>query len=101
MVNLDFVLSQPKINSVTFWLTVVMYEDNEDAVRLANSPLRSARPKHIGVRHHLIRNGVKAGRIVVKQSKTEGYNAAIPTKPTSLVSLAKHRQIIYRNLVPF
>lgn len=72
----------------------VKHEDNEGAVRLANSRVRSARSKHIGLRYHLIRNGVKERRIVVNQLKTEGHNADIPTKPTSVVSFAKRRWII-------
>lgn len=74
---------------------VIMYEDNEGAIRLANNPLSSLRSKHIDVRYHFIRNEVSEGRVEVKHIRTESQRADILTKALPLDLFVKHRNAIF------
>jgi hypothetical protein len=42
-----------------------VYEDNEGVVKLANNPMASNRTKHIGIKHHYIRELVDAKTVAV------------------------------------
>lgn len=63
---------------------VVMNEDNQGAVRLANGLWSSARSKYVDVRYHFIRNEDKKGRVVVKHVKSEEQHGNTLRKPTTL-----------------
>lgn len=67
---------------------VILFEDNEGAVYLANNPLRSLRSKHIDVRYYLVRNEVKEACVDVKHVRNEYQRAEILTG--SLYLFEKH-----------
>ena len=73
---------------------VIMYEDNEGALRLASNPLSSNRTKHIDVRYHFIRDEVKRGSIMVLHVKSEGQHADALTKPLAIEVFRKHRDFM-------
>ncbi len=73
---------------------VVMYEDNEGALRLASNPLSSVRAKHIDVRYHFIRDKVKRGTIMILHVRTEGQHADALTKPLPIEVFRRHRDFM-------
>ena len=73
---------------------VVLREDNEGAICLAQNPLSSGRTKHIDVRHHYIRDLVKRGRVQVEHVSSERQHADTLTKPLSVGSFKRHRNFL-------
>ena len=59
---------------------VILFEDNQGAVHLANNPLSSLRSKHIDVWYHFFRNEVKEGRIEVRHLGTENQRQIFSRK---------------------
>jgi hypothetical protein len=55
--------------------------DNESAVKIANKPVQHSRTKHIGIRHHFLRDHVAKGDIVVCGVRSEEQLEDIFTKP--------------------
>ena len=70
-----------------------VYEDNEGAVKLANNPMASNRTKHIGIKHHYIRELVDAKIIAVVSVGTADMLAVGLTK--ALLE-PKHKMIFMR-----
>ena len=50
---------------------IVVYEDNEGAIKLADNPLSTARTRHIDVRHHFLREKVDKKEISVLHVESE------------------------------
>jgi hypothetical protein len=65
--------------------------DNESAVKIANNPVQHSRTKHIDIRHHLLRDHVAKGDIILGV-RSEDQLADIFTKP-----LDKTRFCMLRN----
>ncbi|TPX52541.1 hypothetical protein PhCBS80983_g06473 [Powellomyces hirtus] len=61
--------------------TIIIHEDNQAAMKLANNPVLHQRTKHIDVRHHFIRDYVQEGRIQLSYIDTTQMIADIHTKP--------------------
>ncbi|WVZ85247.1 hypothetical protein U9M48_032194 [Paspalum notatum var. saurae] len=55
--------------------------DNESAVKLTNNPVQHSRTKHIDIRHHIIRDHVAKGDILLRNVGTKEQLADIFTKP--------------------
>ena len=55
--------------------------DNKSAIKLANNPVRHSRTKHIGIRHHFLRDHEGKGDIEIRHVDTEKQLADIFTKP--------------------
>jgi uncharacterized beta-barrel protein YwiB (DUF1934 family) len=55
--------------------------DNESVVKIANNPVQLSRTKHIGIRHHFLRDHVAKGDIVLCGVHSEDQLADIFTKP--------------------
>lgn len=60
--------------------TIAVCQDDSGAVHLANKSMRSARSKHIDIRHHFIRDIVKRGEIKIVHVRTEFQHADLLTK---------------------
>lgn len=73
---------------------IIVHEDNEGAIHLANHPLGSAQPKLIIVRHHFIRNESREGRIANTHMGSENQCADIMAKPLPQEVLEKHSRYI-------
>lgn len=74
---------------------MILVEDNEGEVRLANNPLSPLRSNSIEVRYHSIRNEVKEGSIYVKHVRTESQRAGIPMTSLPLDVFEKQWRDIY------
>ena len=70
---------------------VTVYEDNSDAIHLANNPIGSARSKHIELRHHSIRDVVKRGLIRITHVESKLQHADALTKNLPTESFRQHR----------
>jgi hypothetical protein len=73
---------------------VVIYYDNLNSIQLARNPLFHARPKHIEVHYHFIREKVLAGEIDLIYVNTKDQVVDIFTK---VLGAKKHRR--FRNML--
>jgi hypothetical protein len=55
--------------------------DNESAIRMADNPVEHNRTKHIGIKHHFLRDHQQKGDIEVYHISTKNELADIFTKP--------------------
>jgi hypothetical protein len=55
--------------------------DNENAVKIATNQVQHKRTKHIDIRHHILRDHVSKGDIVMEGVRTDDQLADIFTKP--------------------
>jgi hypothetical protein len=55
--------------------------DNESTVKIANNPIQHSRTKHIEIRHHLLRDHVAKGDIILEGVRSKDQLADIFTKP--------------------
>ena len=60
---------------------IVINEDNQRAIEMAKNPVGHARTKHIDIRYHFVREGVKNGAIFLNYVATDEMIADILTKP--------------------
>ncbi|KAJ2977164.1 hypothetical protein NUW58_g7892 [Xylaria curta] len=81
-------LAVPEINIGN----VVMYIDNNAALKLTRNPEGHSRNKHVELRHHYIRMKVKEGVLVTKRVDTQDNVADILTKPLKGILFEKFRQ---------
>ena len=59
----------------------VIREDNQGALAMAKNPVRHKRTKHIDIKHHFIREAVRAGTIALEYCQTSQMIADILTTP--------------------
>ncbi|KAG6465891.1 hypothetical protein O3G_MSEX015473 [Manduca sexta] len=70
---------------------VLLYNDNQSALKLTSNSMFHSRTKHIDVRHHFIRDTIKGNMIDVKYLSTNLMIADVLTKP---LSKEKHDQFV-------
>lgn len=70
--------------------SILIYEDNQSAIKTAKNEIHNERSKHIDVRYHFIRECVNDGRIILKYCPTEKMVADAFTKPLNRVKLNQH-----------
>lgn len=68
---------------------VIIYEDNQSAIKLAENPIHTNRSKHIDVRYHVIREYVKNNVITLQYLPTAEMIADIMTKSLGKVLHAR------------
>ena len=68
---------------------MIVYEDNQCALKVAKRPGAQKRTKHVDVRHHYIRHLEEAGCIKVVYISTKKQRADMLTKNLPRVQLAK------------
>ena len=69
-----------------------IFEDNQGAVRLAQSPVTNSYSKHIDVRHHFLQELVRQRDIKVVQVPSECQHAYILNKSLAFDLFAFHRE---------
>ena len=84
---LQNLLSELKLDDVA--KTVVIFEDNQSAIRSANGNGQPKRLKHIDIKYHFVRKMLKEGRIYVKYVCSPDQVADILTKPLSKCQFVK------------
>jgi hypothetical protein len=69
---------------------IVIYEDNQSAIKTSQNRIHNNRSKHIDLRHHFIRKQVEEKNIQVKYIPTTDQTADIFTKPLAFILHGKH-----------
>lgn len=72
---------------------IVIREDNQSSIRMAEQLRPSNRSKHIDVKYHYIRELVQTGQIKLEYCPTESMLAAMLTKPLAARRLQKLREL--------
>jgi hypothetical protein len=67
--------------------TIILNEDNEASIKMANNPQEYKRTRHIQVRYHFIREHIKDKKILLRHCPTQNQLADIFTKGVSSVRL--------------
>jgi hypothetical protein len=71
---------------------IVIYEDNQSAIQIANNPIHSNRTKHIEVQYHATREYVKNNQIKLKYLQTNDMIADAMTKSLAQIQFKKFRE---------
>jgi hypothetical protein len=71
-----------------------VFEDNQGAVALANSPKMNPRTKHIGIKYHFFRDHVARGDVSVEWVESSLQKADILTKGLGSVKFAEVRRLL-------
>ena len=74
---------------------VIIHEDNQGTIALANNPVQRQRSKHIDIRYHFIRQNVKDDKVVLMYCPTHDMLADIMTKPATKIQLEKFKSLIF------
>jgi len=74
---------------------VVLFEDNQSAIKSASNPDGVTRIKHMDVRYHNVRGQVSAGVVKLVYISTEEQAADCLTKSLERVKVVKFRQTIF------
>ena len=72
--------------------SVIIYEDNQSAIKVSKNPEQHTRMRHIDVRHHFIREKVSEGTVEVKYLPTHEQVADVLTKPLGWVLFGEFRK---------
>ena len=75
--------------------SVIIYEDNQGTIALANNPVQRQRSKHIDIKYHFIRSNVKDGKVVLKYCPTTDMMADLMTKPATKMQLEKFKPLMF------
>lgn len=71
---------------------IVIYEDNNGCISIANNPTQHKRSKHIDIKYHFSREQVERKVIQLKYVSTDNQHADILTKPLPAVTFQKLRK---------
>ena len=69
-----------------------VFEDNEGAIALANSPKMTLCTKHIGIKYHFFREHVKSGNIGIQHVSSENQIADVFTKGLTVIKFERLRK---------
>jgi hypothetical protein len=74
---------------------VVLFEDNQSAIKSAGNPDGVSRMKHMDIRYHFVRDEVANGVIKLVYIPTEEQAADCLTKSLERLKVVKFRQTIF------
>ena len=77
---LSYVLIGFKIPKLLNDQPILVYEDNQGAIDIANNPINGERTKHMNLNYHFIRDEILDGRVKVVHMGTKNQLADISTK---------------------
>ncbi|GIL91628.1 hypothetical protein Vretifemale_19249, partial [Volvox reticuliferus] len=69
-----------------------IWTDSQGALSLGNNPITSVRSKHIDVQHHLVRERVSRGEVVLSYCSTEEMVADVLTKALGEIKFKRCRE---------
>ena len=75
-------------------VSIPVHEDNAGSIKLVESPLSSARSRHIDIRHHFVRGLCENGIIRMVYVPTDQQHADTLTKSLGLDAFARHRNAL-------
>ena len=71
---------------------IPLHSDNKGAIDLALNPVTGRRSKHIEIQHHVIREYVERGTIMLERTPTADMLADGFTKPLLRIPLQRHNE---------
>lgn len=74
---------------------VLIFEDNQGTIALANNPVNRQRSKHIDIKYHFIRSELQRGRISLEYCPTAEMLADLMTKPATKIKILKFKEKIF------
>ena len=79
---------------------IIMFEDNQGAIFLANNHQVSQRTKHIDIRWHWIRQFTETKRIIIKYVHSDDNTSDICTKNQMMQHYKEHSRRMRTGLTP-
>ena len=86
---------------LNFKLPIIVYEDNQSTIKMAENPTLHQRSKHIDIRHHFIRDLVKSKTIDIKYCETDLMLADILTKALPKPKFETHKNNLLKCISKF
>jgi hypothetical protein len=83
--------TQTPTREINMSSTATLYCDNQSALAISRNDVHHHRTKHIDIKHHFIRDHVKAKRIDVVWIPTQDQVADVLTKPLDKIKFARFR----------
>jgi chemotaxis protein histidine kinase CheA len=87
-------LTQTTRRALDMSSTAILYCDNQSALAISRNDVHHHRTKHIDIKHHFIRDHVKAKRIDVVWIPTQAQIADVLTKPLDKIKFARFRHAL-------
>ena len=75
--------------------SVLIFEDNQGTITLANNPVNRQSSKHINIKYHFIFSEVHRGRVSLEYCPTAEMLADLMTKPATKFQLQKFKLKIF------
>ena len=73
---------------------IVFREDNEGAIKMANNRFSSRRTRHVGVKHHIVRDAVENGVVEIHSIKSGEQHADVLTKALNVNTFETHARFL-------
>ena len=73
---------------------IVNREDNEGAIKMAPNRFSSRRTRHVDVKHHIVRDGVKSGVVQIHYVKSGEQHADVLTKALDVNTFETHARFV-------
>ena len=70
---------------------ITVFEDNERAKNLAQTPVCTSNSKHIDVRHHVLRELIFEGEFVITHVESDDQHADVLTRMLDYTAFCHHR----------
>jgi hypothetical protein len=75
-------------------LPIIIHEDNQGTIAMANKHINNSRSKHIRVKYHFVREHIENKMIQLQYCKSENNVADILTKPLERIKLSKFKEML-------
>ena len=69
---------------------ILLHEDNQGAIKMANNRFSSRRTRHIDIKNHIVRDAVDSGIISLRYVKSGEQHADILTKALDAKTFQEH-----------
>ena len=73
---------------------ILLHEDNQGAIKMANNRFSSRRTRHIDIKNHIVRDAVDSGIISLRYVKSGEQHADILTKALDAKTFQEHARLL-------
>ena len=74
--------------------TISIMEDNQGEIKMANNKHSSRRTRHIDVKHHIVRDAVEEGLVIIVYVRSEEQHADILKKALDMRTFELHAKVL-------